>query len=101
MAVRYDYKFEEDLVFENGDFSVVESDKDHIKDTINSDLNWWKENPIDGVAISNYSNSAGEIEKLSRKIKIEIESDGYKVNNPVIFFDDNGNLKIYPNASII
>lgn len=101
MAVRYDYEFKEDLVFENGDLSIIESDKDHIQDTINSDLNWWKENPIDGVAISNFSNSAGSIEKLSRKIKIELESDGYKVNNPIIELGVDGNLKIYPNANII
>jgi hypothetical protein len=37
---------------------------------------------------------------LYRKIKIELEKDGYKVNNPVIEFDANGKLNIYPNASI-
>ncbi|MBC7382248.1 MAG: hypothetical protein H7296_04540 [Bacteroidia bacterium] len=91
---------ESDLLIVNGDFSIVESDQQHVADTINANVGWWKEFPIDGVQIVDYSKSAGGAAKLARKIKIELEKDGYKVSNPVIEFGADGKLNIYPNASI-
>jgi hypothetical protein len=90
-----------DLLFSNGDFVIIESDQQHIADTINSYVGWWKEFPIDGVGIGYYQNSAGGAQQLARKIKIELEKDGYKVDNPVIEFGTDGKLNIYPNATII
>ena len=86
--VRQDYKLDNDgdLLFVNGDLSIGESDQQHISDTINANAGWWKEFPIDGVNIRSYSKSAGGAQQLARKIKIELENDGYKVNNPVIEF---------------
>ena len=102
MAVRKDIKLDEtgDLLFVNGDFVIAESDQQHVADTINAHVGWWKEFPNDGVGISNFTNSAGSAQQLSRKIKIGLNKDGYKVDNPIIEFDANGKLKIYPNASI-
>lgn len=102
MANRKDFKLDNDgdLAFENGDLVITYSDQQHVADTINAHVGWWKEYPIDGVGISNFSNSAGSSQQLARKIKIELENDGYKVSNPVIEFDSNGKLNIYPNASI-
>ena len=98
---RKDYKLDSDgdLLFKNGDWVIAESDQQHIEDTINADVGWWKEFPTDGVAVRNYSNSSNDIAKLSRKIKIELEKDGYKVDNPIISIDANGQLTINPNAT--
>jgi hypothetical protein len=103
MAVRKDFGLDDnnDLVILNGDFAIVESDQQHIADTINAYVGWWKEFPIDGVGIGLYQNSAGGAQQLARKIKIELEKDGYKVDNPVIEFGSDGKLNIYPNATII
>jgi flavorubredoxin len=89
-----------DVVIENGDFKIFESDQQHIEDTINAYAGWWKENPTDGVGIGLYQNSSGSVQQLSRKIKIELEKDKYKVDNPIIEFDSSSNLNIYPNATI-
>ncbi len=89
-----------DLMLVAGDLAIRESDQQHIADTINANVGWWKEFPTDGVNIISFAKSAGGGQMLARKIKIELEKDGYKVNNPVIEFSENGKLNIYPNASI-
>jgi len=103
MAVRVDFAIDDnnELLFSNGDLALQESDQQHIIDTINANVGWWKEYPTDGVGIINYQNESGSIQKLSRKIKIELEKDGYKIDNPIIEFDNAGKLTIYPNATII
>ena len=103
MAVRTDIQLTDDneLVFLNGDLAIGESDQQHIKDTINASPGWWKEFPTDGVDVIRYQNAAGENEKLARKIKIELEKDGYKVDNPILNYDADGTLNIYPNATIV
>jgi len=102
MAVRKDFELlDNDLLFENGDFKISESDQQHIADTINAYPGWWKSFPIDGVGIGYYQNSAGGAQQLARKIKIELEKDGYTVDNPVIEFGTDGKLNIYPNATIL
>ena len=100
--VRKDFGLDEngDLLFVNGDFAIVESDQQHVADTINASPGWWKEFPLDGVSIITYAKSAGGAQKLARKIKIELQKDKYQVSNPVIEFGSDGKLNIYPNASI-
>lgn len=88
------------VISRNGDFQLLESDEQHIQDTINANVGTWKENPIDGVGIINYIGSPALKQKLQKKIRIELESDLYKVSNPFINFDANGKLLINPNATI-
>lgn len=101
MADRIDFGLDDnnDLLIVNGDFSIVASDQQHIADTINAYAGWWKEYPTDGVGIQMFANSSGGGQQLARKIKIELEKDGYKVDNPVIEFGRDGKLNIYPNAT--
>lgn len=100
---RNDFKTSADgeLLFANGDLLIGDCDQQHIIDTCNAFPGWWKEHPTDGVGIAYFQNSAGGSQMLARKIKIELESDGYQVNNPVIQFDAAGKLQIYPNATRI
>ena len=88
-----------DLLIANGDFVVGISDEMHIQDTIISDLGWWKENPQDGVGIDKYMKSTGQEQVLAREIKIQLENDGYTVNNPIVDFS-NEKLIITPNAEL-
>ena len=90
-----------ELIFKNGDLTIDFSDEQHIQDTINAIPGFWKEFPLDGVAVIRYINSPGGGQLLAREIKVELESDGYTVNNPVIEFSTNGKLNIYPNANRI
>jgi hypothetical protein len=90
-----------DLVFENGDFVIGESDQQHIADTINAFPGWWKEDPADGVGIFQYLNSGGQEQAIARSIKINLQSDGYQVGNPNVTTDLAGSMTIDPQANKI
>jgi hypothetical protein len=82
-----------------GDFVIVASDEQHIKDTVNAFPGWWKQNPADGIGARAYLGSSGQIQALSRQIRLQLQSDGYTVGNPKIVY--NGSLlTINPDASI-
>jgi hypothetical protein len=81
-----------------GDFVFAESDEQHIVDTIAAFPGWWKENPTDGVGIMAYQNSSGQEQVLQRAIKIQLQSDGYQVNNPSVSRSEAGELVVNPNA---
>jgi hypothetical protein len=89
-----------DLIISNNDVHYGDSDAQHIQDTIHASPGWWKENFSDGVGILSYLNSSGQEQVIARAIKIQLESDLYRVNNPVVQFDSNGKLNITPNATI-
>ena len=88
-----------DLYIVAGDLAIVESDVQHVADTLNAFPGWWKENPADGVGVFQYQNSAGEVEALKRSIRINLQGDGYTVNNPEVKFNASGMLEINPNAT--
>ena len=88
-----------DLLIQNGDIAVAESDPQHIADTLNAFPGWWKQNPSDGIAVFSYYNSAGQEQDLKREILIQLTSDGYNVSNPQVNVDSSGMLTIQPNAT--
>lgn len=100
MAIRYDLRLNDsgDLDILNNDWVLAGSDKQHIQDTINAHAGWWKESFIDGVGISSYLNSSGNQQELTREIKIQLQSDGYVVNNPKVQINPT-NIQIEPNAT--
>ncbi len=101
MAASFDLKLKDnDLVIEGGDFIISESDSQHIEDTINAFPGWWKQHQKDGVGIFAYLNSSGRQQELARKIKLELQSDGYNVERPIIDISQDG-IKVNPNATKI
>jgi hypothetical protein len=100
MANRFDIQLNNnDIVVSNNDLILVESDDQHIIDTINAAPGWWKENPTDGVGINNYLKGRDIQQELERSIKIQLQSDGYN-SQPSMSFDKNGNLIISTNVTI-
>lgn len=99
MAARQDIRQDSDgdLLVRDGDFVIGESDVQHVHDTLIAYPGWWKENPQDGVGIQDYSKATGAEQELARKVKLELEADGYSVNRPQVLFVD-GKLTINPNA---
>lgn len=88
-----------DLVFENGDLSIVDSDTQHVQDTITAFAGWWKEYPADGVGLYRFLNGSANLQLLAQDIKIQLQLDGYFVSpNPLVKFV-NGKLTINPNAT--
>lgn len=90
--------YKNDLYFKDGDFAIVESDEQHVSDTIAAFPGWWKENPTDGVGLFAYLHSGGQDQRLKRSIKINLISDGYRSDAVSVEIDSAGNLTIIPNA---
>lgn len=90
-----------DLVIFDGDLAVAISDEQHIADTINAFPGWWKQEPQDGVGIFQYINSSGKEQELARSVRMQLQDDGYSVNNPIINIDPSGLLTVNPNAAKI
>lgn len=102
MALNYDIGlFNNDAFIDPnvGDFDISPSDEQHIIDNIAAFPGWWKEFPQDGVGILQYENSSGQEQVIGRQVKLQLQSDGYQVTNPVITQSANGNLSIQPNAT--
>lgn len=74
---------ENDYSFLNGDFSIGESDPQHIQDIIFENVGAYKQFPLVGVGIMNYLNSSGAQLLLSREIQLQLETDGMRLNEIV------------------
>jgi hypothetical protein len=99
MESRTDIKLiDNDLVILNDDLILVESDDQHIVDTINAAPGWWKENPTDGVGIVKYQKGKNN-QELARSIQINLKSDRYD-SRPLITFDINKKLIIETNVKV-
>jgi len=84
-----------DLIIQNNDLVIGESDDQHIEDTINAGPGWWKENYTDGVNIRQYLKSKN-FQEINRSITLNLADDGYAAS-PIIS-NNNGQLTINPNA---
>jgi hypothetical protein len=73
-----------DLIIENGDFKVSDSDMQHIQLICITDVGHWKQSPLLGVGIEKYISSSGQTDALKRAINIQLASDGYKVNDILV-----------------
>lgn len=78
-----------DLSIKNGDFVISESDQTHVIALIKSNRGAFKEFPLLGVGIDNYIASSGTNLVLKRNMTVQLESDGYKVNEIDILNDFN------------
>jgi hypothetical protein len=73
-----------DLIIEDGDFKVSESDIQHIQLICITDLGHWKQSPLLGVGIEKYIASSGQTDALKRAINIQLSSDGFRVNQVLV-----------------
>lgn len=89
-----------DLLIQNGDLAIMESDTQHIADTMNAFPGWWKQFPQDGIGVFQYLNSAGQEQSLKRQIMIQLTADGYQVANPEVSVNQAGQMTINPNATV-
>jgi hypothetical protein len=77
-----DLKLDEndDLVIENGDFVIAPSDKQHIKDILQSAPGWYKEFPLVGFNPFARLNARNNKQALNKDAKIQLQADGYNVS---------------------
>jgi len=78
---------ENEYDFTGGDFNIGDSDTQHTQDIIFESVGAYKQYPLVGVGIVSYLNSSGAQLVLSREMQIQLETDGYLVNE--IFFATN------------
>jgi hypothetical protein len=77
-----------DLTIENGDFKISNSDQTHVINIIKSNLGAFKQFPLVGVGIDYYIASSGSQQVIKRNITVQMEADGYSVNDIAISGDN-------------
>lgn len=101
MAVR-DIKLQSidgDLLIENGDFVIFDSDYQHIHDIINDAPGEWKQFPTLGVNLKSVQYGPANVNQLQQTIKIQLTGDGY-VCSPIVKYDYSiSKLKINARAT--
>lgn len=85
---------DDDLKFTSGDFEIGESDNQHQQDIIFENTGAYKQFPLVGVGIINYLNSSGAQLQLTKNIKSQLETDGYRVNSVDFTGNDTSNFTV-------
>ncbi len=82
-----------DLLLDNGDFVIVQSDQQHVIDLLDTQKGEMKEFPLVGFGAINYIKKTITQDEFKRDLKLQLNYDGYP--NPIID-TSNGikNLKI-------
>lgn len=86
-----DILFTDDLAFDNGDFTIAESDNQHTQHILIAQKGEYKASPELGVGIEQMLNSEEPMEFLI-EAKKNLEYDGQKVDN--ISFTENKTIKV-------
>ena len=69
-----------DLLIQNGDFVVGNSDNQNVEDIISSFAGEWKELPFVGVGLIQYLKSQ-DGQKATNIIKTQLQADGFDVKS--------------------
>ena len=68
----------EDLIIENGDFKVFNSDQQHIQHILKANPGQYYQHPLVGLGIRNYSGASLSPQRLKQAIKTQLKADDYK-----------------------
>lgn len=66
-----------ELLFENGDFAIGQSDQQHVGDIFISQPGEWKEFPVLGFGAVNYLKTGVTESEFKRDLKLQFQYDGY------------------------
>ena len=80
-----------DLIFQNGDFAIGESEKQEIKMILQAVKNDYKQTPELGVNLIEYLNNTQDVRHLRQTIKLNLRMDGkdnkrFKIDKGEIVF---------------
>lgn len=76
------------------DFDIGPSDTQHVNDILISAPGWWKQWLTLGVDIYSYLKAKGQVQELTQSVRLQVQSDGYKVDAKFTF---NGSLQTITN----
>lgn len=68
-----------DLIIENGDLKLNESDSQHVEHIITADKGHFRQWPLIGVGIGRLIKGTINPQALKQSIKLNLESDNYNV----------------------
>jgi hypothetical protein len=83
-----------DMKVENGDFVIGASDQNHQERILIASPGTYKFSPLVGAMLSNSINATDDLDArnaLLKKIRLQLEMDGYKINTLKM---DQGNISI-------
>lgn len=81
MKKRKDILVNNDLLIENGDFVMGDSDIQHIDHIITAQPGEYKETPQLGFGVINYLKSNTTKTKFKRDLRVQLNFDGYESPN--------------------
>ncbi len=82
------YNDNDDAVIRNGDFETEENtDYQHIRHILIGEMGEFRNAPLMGVGLRRWLKSAGNRDVLTRRAKLHLEIDGYRVDK--LEFGDN------------
>lgn len=81
-----DYKLDStaDLLIENGDFARTDASQQSVILVLNTNTGAWKWSPFTGMGIKQYKGATGVNLKMRREMIVQLEADGYKVNEIMV-----------------
>ena len=80
MALVKDILINDDIGFKNGDLLVGESDEQHVEHILLAKPGHFYQFPTLGVGVVNLIKSSKNPQALKQKIKVNLESDNFRVN---------------------
>lgn len=86
-----DFLFRDDLIVSNGDFSIGESDNQHVRDILLASKGEFKSSPEVGVGLESML-STDEPNEFLIEAKRNLQYDGMSVQN--ISFTEQGTIKV-------
>lgn len=87
-----------DLIIENGDLKIGESDQQHVQFIFKARYGQFRQFPLVGVGIESYIKGSINAQALKREIKVQLEADNYRVNEISVGLDSSGELEISVDA---
>lgn len=96
-----DFKLVDDDIYLNpitGDFELVDSDNQHVKDICNAYPGWYKGSPSTGAGLTSSLKGKVTVASVETIIKSQLEADGYQLNRPEVTINPDGSFRIKPNA---
>ena len=90
-----------DLLIEDGDLVIGESDEQHIALILSTYQGGWKFDPLVGVGVRQYLASSGNEELIKRNITVQLEADNYQVNKVALTKTSNNDFSYFVDAERI
>lgn len=83
-----------DLIIQNGDFFIGNSDQQETNLIINTSIGNWFQYPLVGVSIINYISGNIQARQLEQAIELQLKTDGFIIEDINIEGSTYNNLQI-------